>query len=173
MFPLFMKTPKKAKRKGLTVQEHEEHTVSIIAAILQHASSQFRGRVLSKFEENEFEKVERLVELHFKYLEKLDEADRSIKMDQDADESLEEDEIYLRRLDSGLFTLQLIDYIILEVCYSSQKVKDKLLKLLQLRRGSLDRIKEIVREYAENLGDENQEWKLKQQENVEQLIQIS
>ena len=29
-----------------------------------------------------------------------------------------EDEFYLKRLDSGLFTLQLIDYIMLEVCAS-------------------------------------------------------
>ena len=29
-----------------------------------------------------------------------------------------EDEFYLKRLDSGLFTLQLIDYIMLEICAS-------------------------------------------------------
>lgn len=27
-----------------------------------------------------------------------------------------EDEFYLRRLDAGLFTLQLVDYVMLEVC---------------------------------------------------------
>lgn len=36
---------------------------------------------------------------------------------EDVDDDME-DEFYLKRLDSGLFTLQLIDYIMLEVCAS-------------------------------------------------------
>jgi beta-catenin-like protein 1 len=171
LFPLFMKTPKKAKRKGLTAMEHEEHVVSILASILQHVTGQFRSRVLVKYEENDFEKIERLCELHFKYSDKLREVNRSIKADQDGNESLDEDEIYMRKLDSGLFTLQLIDYIILEVCSASQKCKDKVMKLLLLRRENFSTIKDIVKEYAENIGDENPQWRLKQQQNIEMLLQ--
>ena len=36
-----------------------------------------------------------------------------------------EDEFYLRRLDSGLFTLQLIDYIMLETCASGSSSVSK------------------------------------------------
>ena len=38
-------------------------------------------------------------------------------MGEDVDDDME-DEFYLKRLDSGLFTLQLIDYIMLEICAS-------------------------------------------------------
>ncbi|CAG7836980.1 unnamed protein product [Allacma fusca] len=171
LFPLFMKTPKKAKRKGLTAMEHEEHVVSIIASIFQHVSGQFRGRLLVKYEENEFEKIERLCELHFKYFEKLHAVNMSIKADQDSNETLEEDEIYMRKLDSGLFTLQLVDYIILEVCSASQKCKDKVMKLLMLHRVNFNSIKDIVKDYADNIGDENSQWRQKQQQNIELLLE--
>lgn len=66
---------------------------------------------MSKFTENDHEKVDRLLELHFKYLEKVEAVDEGL------DEREEnEDENYLKRLEGGLFTLQLVDYIILEVC---------------------------------------------------------
>lgn len=41
-----------------------------------------RQRLLSKFTENDHEKVDRLLELHFKYLEKVDEVDLEIEENQ-------------------------------------------------------------------------------------------
>jgi len=171
IFPLFMKTPKRAKRKGLSTLEHEEHVVSIIAGLLQHVVGPTRSRVLSKFEENDFEKIERLGELHFKYLEKVNATDQKILQEMKAGISLDEDEIYLRRLESGLFTLQLVDYVIVESSINNVKVRDRLIKLVQLRRGSLNTIKDIVREYANNLGDENKEWKVKLQQHITSLLE--
>jgi beta-catenin-like protein 1 len=159
LFPLFMKTPKKSKRKGLTSNELEEHVLSVLGGLLQHVTGSNRTRILSKFEENDFEKVERLGELHFKYLERVNAVDGKIVDEMnELGEALVEEEIYIRRLESGLFSLQLIDYIILEVVVYSQKVKDRLNKIIQLRRGSLSTVKDIVKEYAANLGEENEEW---------------
>ena len=31
-------------------------------------------------------------------------------------EEIDDDEFYIRRLEAGLFTLQLVDYIMLEIC---------------------------------------------------------
>jgi beta-catenin-like protein 1 len=59
--------------------------------------------VLSKFTENDHEKVERIMELHFKYLDKVHAAETEGGAGGDDDD---EDEAYLRRLDGGLFTLQ-------------------------------------------------------------------
>ncbi len=172
IFPLFMKTPKKSKRKGLTSLEHEEHVISIIAGLLQHLTAANRTRVTVKFEENDFEKIERLGELHFKYLEKVNAVDRALLEEmREMAVKLDEDEIYLRRLDSGLFTLQLVDYIILEVSVANPVIKEKFRKIIQIRRGSPDTIRDIVREYAKNLGDENKEWKAKQAENINSLVE--
>ena len=36
VFPLFMKTPKRAHRKGVSAEEHEEHVISILASLLKN-----------------------------------------------------------------------------------------------------------------------------------------
>lgn len=156
----------------MSAQEHEEHVVSVIAGILQHVIGPTRNRVMLKFEENDFEKVERLGELHFKYLAKVEEVDNEIVEElKKGGEAPDEDEVYIRRLEHGLFTLQLVDYIIVDTAVANPKVKERLAKIIQLRKGSIDTIKDIVREYVDNLGEENQEWKKKQQENIAILLE--
>lgn len=78
IFPLFMKTPKRNKKRLLSTDEHEEHVVSIVASMLRNCKGGQRQRMLTKFTENNFEKVERLMELHFKYLDKVEIVDREI-----------------------------------------------------------------------------------------------
>lgn len=125
IFPLFMKTPGRAKRKGVSAEEHEEHAVSIVASLTKNTRGQQRQRLLAKFTEGDHEKVDRLMELHFKYLEKVTAADERIRRERVDDE----DAAYLRRLDSGLFTLQLIDYVVVEACASgAASVKQRVRK---------------------------------------------
>ena len=45
--------------------------MSILCALLRHCRGQLRQRIVSKFTENDCEKVDRLMELHFKYLDKV------------------------------------------------------------------------------------------------------
>nr|CAD7408856.1 unnamed protein product [Timema cristinae] len=78
IFPLFMKTPKRNRKRILTTEEHEEHVVSIISSMLRNCRGPQRQRLLNKFTENDHEKVDRLMELHFKYLEKVEEVDLTI-----------------------------------------------------------------------------------------------
>lgn len=82
IFPLFMKTPKKNRKKIITVEEHEEHVLSIICSMMKNCKGPQRQRLLSKFTENDHEKVDRLLELHFKYLEKVEEIDKEIEENQ-------------------------------------------------------------------------------------------
>lgn len=77
IFPLFMKTPKKNKRL-LSADAHEEHVCAVIASMLRNCKGAQRQRLLSKFTENDHEKVDRLLELHLKYLEKVEAVDREI-----------------------------------------------------------------------------------------------
>ena len=110
------------KRVGVSSEEHEERTVSILASLLKNVTannnaSKQRERILIKFTENDHEKVDRLMELHDKYLTKVEAADADledeIKTLEGTEAELGEEEIYMKRLDGGLFTLQLVDYIIL------------------------------------------------------------
>eukprot|EP00096_Caligus_rogercresseyi_P012821 TRINITY_DN5495_c0_g1_i3.p1 TRINITY_DN5495_c0_g1~~TRINITY_DN5495_c0_g1_i3.p1 ORF type:complete len:575 (+),score=208.91 TRINITY_DN5495_c0_g1_i3:50-1774(+) len=159
VFPLFMKTPKRSKRKGVSADEHEERTVSILSSLLRNVrSGSQRSRLLSKFSENDYEKVDRLLELHFKYLNKVDATERLIS--RRVEEDLDEDEIYLQRLEGGLFTLQLVDYITMEICCnggsSTPNIKARVHQILNQRNANIKTLRNIVREYAGNLGQEGE-----------------
>merc|ERR1719391_179310 len=113
LFPLFMKTPARNKRAGVSSEEHEERTVSILASLLKNVTgvnnaSKQRERILVKFTENDHEKVDRLMELHDKYVAKVEAADNEIDDEirtlEGTEAELGEDEIYMKRLDAGLFT---------------------------------------------------------------------
>lgn len=148
IFPLFMKTPKRNKKRLLSSDEHEEHVVSIIASMLRNCKGAQRQRMLAKFTENDYEKVDRLIELHLKYLEKVDAVDDELESQQRDPEVTEEEEAddnYLKRLSSGLFTLQLIDYVILEICSTSETVKQRVLQILNMRGGSIKTIRHVMR----------------------------
>ncbi|CAG0879498.1 unnamed protein product [Darwinula stevensoni] len=153
VFPLFMKTPHKHGRKGLSPDEHEEHVCSVVASLLKNTQGNLRQRLMNKFTENDYEKVDRLMELHFKYLEKVQKVDAEIEEERrtlsTGDEEVDaarEDEFYLKRLESGLFTLQVVDYIMLEVCASGPAgIKGRVMHILNLRGGSVKSIRNIMR----------------------------
>merc|ERR1719445_2234103 len=163
LFPLFMKTPSRNKRVGVSSEEHEERTVSILASLLKNVThinnaSKQRERILIKFTENDHEKVDRLMELHDKYLAKVEAADAElddeIKTLEGTEAELSEEEIYMKRLDGGLFTLQLVDYILLEICSGGAgSVKQRVTQTLAMKGGSAKLVRDVVREYAGNLGE--------------------
>lgn len=119
-------------------QSFPEHIMSSIVYLLQHLTkdrdeskiyNQHYSRLISKFKENGYEKVERLVELHLKYLIKARKYDQEINEEKErrkaAGEELSEldEEYYLTlRLDEGhLFTLQLVDRAIAYVATAGEK----------------------------------------------------
>ncbi|XP_070695720.1 beta-catenin-like protein 1 [Pempheris klunzingeri] len=179
IFPLFMKTPKKMKKTGTSEKEHEEHICSIIASMLRNLKSQQRSRLLNKFTENDCEKVDRLMELHFKYLEAVQQADKRIEGEKHEmvrrgeilDDSME-DEFYLRRLDAGLFVLQLICYIMVEISNSGiSQLQQRVHQILNLRGGSVKVVRHIMREYAESIGDgKTEEFKEAERKRIMDLL---
>lgn len=83
------------------------------------------------------------MELHFKYFDKLRVIDAQLQRNDDEED---EDEMYLKRLEGGLFTLQLVDYIMMEVCASgAATIKQRVLHTLNLRGGTVKTIREIMR----------------------------
>ncbi|GAB1287135.1 Beta-catenin-like protein 1 [Apodemus speciosus] len=190
IFPLFMKSPRKIKKVGTTEKEHEanhlgcwtagggseaaewpakpgemdsaaEHVCSILASLLRNLRGQQRTRLLNKFTENDSEKVDRLMELHFKYLGAVQVADKKIEGEKhdivrrgEIIDSDMEDELYLRRLDAGLFILQHICYIMAEICNASvPQIRQRVHQILNMRGSSIKIVRHIIKEYAENIGD--------------------
>ncbi|KAI8045371.1 hypothetical protein M5D96_001551 [Drosophila gunungcola] len=168
IFPLFMKTPKRNKQRLISADEHEEHVTSVIASMLRNCKGTHRQRMLAKFTENDHEKVDRLLELHLKYLAKVEAIDKEI--DQQAKANEEAENNYIKRLTGGLFTLQRIDYILLEVSATGDTVKQRVLQILNLRGASMKTIRSIMREYAGNLGDGDTDWREQEQTHILSLV---
>ena len=159
LFPCFMKTPgKKAKRGGFSELEWSEHVMSIISHLLRNSSGSLLQRVLKKFTEDDHLKVDRLIELHLYYLNRITVVDDEIEAEkeqlgEDVDDE-KEDEFYLKRLDAGLFTLQRLDYIILTICTGGiSTINQRVKQLLSLKGETLDPVKTIMDEYVKSLGD--------------------
>ena len=172
IFPLFMKTPKRDKKRLLSSEEHEEHVCSIIMSLLRNCRGAQRQRLMGKFTENNMEKVDRLLELHLKYLDKVDQVDREIEANKDdGDDEEDEDAIYIKRLSGGLFILQLVDYIILEISNSSEQIKQRVIQMLNMRNSSMKIIRNVMREFAGNLGDAgDKEWRDQEEAHIIQLV---
>jgi len=102
------------------------------------------------------------MELHDKYLAKVEAADNEIDDEirtlEGTEAELGEDEIYMKRLDAGLFTLQLVDFIILDIssCGAST-VKSRAMQTLNMKGGSSKVLRDVVRKYAANLGPGSEE----------------
>ena len=148
LFPCFMKTPKNSKKAGTSRSEHEEHVCSIVAALFQNVQGSGRDRLLGKFTEKDHEKVDRLVELHFAYSRRLKEVGAQLREE-------DEEEAYLQRLDAGLYTLQMVDYVLAElwVC-GKDSIKARISTLLNVHGESVEVVRGVIQEYAESLGDE-------------------
>jgi len=164
LFSAFMGKGKKRIRRGgkSEDQSDEEHCISMIAQLFMNLSDVRYARLLRKFVENAFEKVERLIELHDKYYRKLEDAERKYQerkekgeLDDDEDESAEA--VYLRRIENGLFTLQLIAIVIGFVSTANDApLKERVVQLLHQRDASLLIVRNILREYVAQMTEEAQ-----------------
>nr|CTP81874.1 Bm5045 [Brugia malayi] len=163
IFPLFMRTPAKQKRKDSTPDEHEEHVCSVLSSLLRSCGEEGRSRIFSKFSEHEYEKVDRAVELVLKYQERVDRFDaRQVNLTQNSKLSDDEiEQLYLDKLDAGLYTLQRIILILADICSSAMPgCRNRAVKLFQMRTGNGKLSKHLVpvlEEYEINLGAEADE----------------
>ncbi|MBZ3891506.1 Beta-catenin-like protein 1 [Sciurus carolinensis] len=161
IFPLFMKSPRKIKKVGTTERELEEHVCWILASLLCNVRGQQRTRLLNKFTEKDNEKVDRLMELHFKYLGAMQVADKKIEGEQydivwwgEIIDKDVEDESYLWRLDAGLSVLQHMCYIMAEICSANvSQIRQRVHQILNMRGSSIKIVRHIIKEYSENIRD--------------------
>ncbi|PAA77058.1 hypothetical protein BOX15_Mlig001294g5, partial [Macrostomum lignano] len=171
IFPVFMRPPK-PKKSGFSVQEIEEHLCSILHNLLRHCANSptHKTRILAKFVENDHAKMERLAELHFKWRDSVKAADRRLLAERrqpelwnaSTEEELEE-EVYLRRLEMGLFTLQLVDLILLQVCAMSPPdagVVRPVRQMFNMRSSPLPAVHGVVKEHLAHSDDAEEKARL-------------
>ncbi|KAF8398803.1 hypothetical protein HHK36_014663 [Tetracentron sinense] len=148
--------PMSKKNKKESYQEElEERLISLIASLFGGIlRGSRRERLLSKFVENECEKIDRLMELYMRYSDRVKaETERLSQLELD-DLEMDEDEMYNRKLESGLYTLQLIA-VILGHLWSSEhpRMRARIELLLKQQKLTKNDVRDILQEYHDNIGD--------------------
>ncbi|KAG0004455.1 hypothetical protein BGZ79_009235 [Entomortierella chlamydospora] len=179
LFPLFSrKGVDKLKKayKSFSEVEEEEHIIGILASLVRNLplESGHRLRVVRKFVEDDYAKLERLLDIREGYEARVKAFDEKVEQENkerglDEDEIAEEEPVRaLQRLDAGLYVMQLIDLIIAHLCAENldleepedgkagaaeaeSEIKAKLRNLLNRRGQSLDDIKNNLKAYLDGL----------------------
>ncbi|KAI9237853.1 MAG: Catenin-beta-like protein [Podila humilis] len=166
--------------KSFSEVEEEEHIIGILASLVRNLplESGHRLRVVRKFVEEDYAKLERLLDLREGYEARVQAVDEKIARENEEQE-LDEDEIKeeeplraLQRLDAGLYCMQLIDLILAHLCAenlgleveeenkanggssseeSESEIKVRAKTLLNRRGQSLDDIKDNLKAYLNAL----------------------
>ncbi|KAJ7276448.1 Catenin-beta-like protein [Mycena haematopus] len=151
LFSAFMgKTSKKQKTgPAPPASEDTSHILGILSSLFSNIPSESpaRIRLLAKFVEGTYEKVDKLLEIRDNATSRLKAADAEIEAEKKeliaADEEItseEEDTWYLRRLESGLFTLQTVDYILAWIAMEDDGVGLSLHDIIQTLRTFYDNV---------------------------------
>ncbi|KAH0699959.1 hypothetical protein KY290_016077 [Solanum tuberosum] len=176
-FPAFMgkasQLPLSKKNKKRYKEELEERLVSLVASLFGGIlRGSRRDRLLSKFVENECEKIDRLMELYMRYSNRVKlESERFDQLELD-DLEMDEDEKYNRKLEAGLYTLQLIAVILGHLWTSEHpRIRARIDLLLKQQKLTKQDVKDILQEYHDNIGDlEGPEEKERGQSKIQRFI---
>ncbi|KAH8830938.1 Catenin-beta-like protein [Flagelloscypha sp. PMI_526] len=166
LFSVFMgKVSKKEQKKrdaGLAAPASEDttHALGIISSLLSNLASESpaRIRLLAKFVESEYEKVDKLLDIRDSARSRLKAVEREIEQEKkemvggELDEG-DEERWYLRRLDGGLFTLQTVDYILAWIAMEDDGVRGHIVKMLARKDLSMKDITATLRIFYENVDD--------------------
>ncbi|KAI4299683.1 hypothetical protein L6164_033117 [Bauhinia variegata] len=174
-FAAFMgKIPISKKNKKERYQEElEERIISLIASLFGGIlRGSRRDRLLSKFVENECEKIDRLMELYVRYSDRVKAETERLNQVEFDDLEMDEDEKYNRKLESGLYTLQLIAVILGHIwCSEHAQMRARIELLLKQNRLGKKDIKDILQEYHDNIGDlDGPEEKERAQAKIQKFI---
>lgn len=175
-FPAFMgkvPTNKNKIKKKRNKEELEERLISLVASLFGGISrGSRRERLLSKFVENEFEKIDRLMELYMRYSNRVKAETERLNNHELDDLEMDEEEIYNRKLESGLYSLQLIAVILGHLWTSDHSgIKARIELLLKQQKLTRKDVRDILQEYHDNIGDlDGPEEKERLQTKIEKFI---
>eukprot|EP00823_Brevimastigomonas_motovehiculus_P003923 TRINITY_DN2495_c1_g1_i1.p1 TRINITY_DN2495_c1_g1~~TRINITY_DN2495_c1_g1_i1.p1 ORF type:complete len:675 (-),score=231.53 TRINITY_DN2495_c1_g1_i1:165-2189(-) len=186
LFATFMGKVKKAK-KYKSDDDEEARLLSIITHLFLGLSDINYARLVHKFQENDYEKVDRLVELHEKYMnqvsaieqkiaaskkarqerrlqKQLRQANKGSNKDNDDDDDDDDDDLddpdldYLNRMEGGLYSLQLVDMILGFVSTAGDsKLKHRIDQLFNQKDIPTNQPKIILQEFLAHVSDNSPE----------------
>lgn len=168
-------------RKGVTTKigsdqerEDDEHVISVIQSLCSNCTGIELARVMNKFVEHKHEKLERLIEMHEKYVDISKTMLKSVGNSKDHAGSLynalnmnEGEQNYLNKYEAGLSTCQLIDCVLIRIYNMGNKNLSLCLLLLLHNKGvKIQDIYNNVSDYLDHLSEEAKDTK----DHVEGLL---
>ncbi|KDQ64547.1 hypothetical protein JAAARDRAFT_187869 [Jaapia argillacea MUCL 33604] len=162
---LMGKGSKKHKTGATPASEDTSHVLSITSSLFSNLPSDgpARVRVLAKFVESNYEKVDKLLEIRETAQVRLKAAEANIEIEKrellDEGEEIgpeEEEAWYLQRLDEGLYTLQTVDYILAWIVMEDDGIRSHVQQMLDRRSKSLKDIAKTLQIYYDNVDEAEQ-----------------
>jgi beta-catenin-like protein 1 len=150
------------RRKGFDHEDDTSFVVSIVVSLLRQldAKSQRAERLYHKFVENNYQKVERYVELHLTFMESVAHKDAEIErikheVVQRGESITESDEAYFLsdRLEAGLFVVQLVDLTLACLAGVNPVIKERVRDLLKQRSRNTSEMVGVLEEFSSSVGD--------------------
>ncbi|EJD01453.1 DUF1716-domain-containing protein [Fomitiporia mediterranea MF3/22] len=167
LFSAFMgKSSKKGKSNpSSAISDSTGHILGVLSSLFTNLPSDStpRMRLLAKFVENTYEKVDRLLDLREGAVARLAAIDRDIaseraQMWEDGEEigPVEEDRWYLRRLEGGLYTLQTVDYVLAWVCMEDDGARTHAQQMLKRKGRTLQDVVSVLKVFRDNVDEEGE-----------------
>ncbi|KAF7332093.1 DUF1716 domain-containing protein [Mycena kentingensis (nom. inval.)] len=154
--------PKRQKSAPTPASEDTAHILGIISSLFSNIASDSpsRVRLLAKFVESNYEKVDKLLDIRENAAGRLKATEREVETEREelvaAGEEVgaeEEDLWYIRRLDGGLFTLQTVDYILGWISMEDDGIRAHLLQMLDRKSLSLRDITRTLRIFYDHVDE--------------------
>ncbi|KAG6868515.1 hypothetical protein C0993_001616 [Termitomyces sp. T159_Od127] len=160
---------------NLPPSEDMSHILGVLSSLFSNIASDSpaRIRLLAKFVELNYEKVDKLLEIRDGARTRLNVVEAEISKEKKAKATW-----YLRRLDGGQFTLQLVDYILAWIIMEDDGIRAHALQMLRRQNQSIKNIVQTLRIFHENvedpseppLADEDRDYSPSQKDILEALI---
>ncbi|OWZ70372.1 beta-catenin-like protein 1 [Cryptococcus neoformans] len=145
--------------------EDEEHMLGILASLFTNLASDSpeRIRVIAKFVEGGYEKVERLLEVRDaaegrlgSVIKEIEYERKVMQANEEEITDVEETEWYLRKMDAGLASLQNADYVLAWVCMEDDGAMTHARLLLSRKNMNFKTIAAVLTEFKNNVGDNDE-----------------
>ncbi|KAF8165305.1 Catenin-beta-like protein [Crassisporium funariophilum] len=182
LFTAFMgKATKRQKtNSGTPASEEISHILGVISSLLSHlpSDSSSRIRLLAKFVEDEYKKVDKLLEIRDGARKRLQSTEADIEKERQAVGAAEDDEglagvedaTYFRRFNGGLFILQLVDYILAWLIMEDDGIRRHSLRMLDRGNQSLQDILRTLRLFYEHVDDDESSKETMTQKDIIQAL---
>eukprot|EP01028_Stygiella_incarcerata_P013763 TRINITY_DN8404_c0_g1_i1.p1 TRINITY_DN8404_c0_g1~~TRINITY_DN8404_c0_g1_i1.p1 ORF type:complete len:552 (+),score=166.34 TRINITY_DN8404_c0_g1_i1:159-1814(+) len=148
LFPVFMKM--RLKKGDL---DNEEHVLSSLFQLFENMDSEklFYTRLIAKFEENEFEKTNKLLDMWNAFRDRFSLWEHE---NEDRMMMLDDDEALMERISNGLLPLQMLAMMLIRVCYHSKDVREHVRKKFESLNLSWKMLAAASEDYGKQFGEE-------------------